>query len=357
MSTINKTDIHKAKRIQSANIQVKRPNDEAILGYELAMLEQTIAQPLNRPQSSWIQSRPISGRTANPQQFFQVYTKFTNLSSIDMPFEELFDRNERTLGATFARFGDLGYYSPIQRIGVYMQFSAKLKQEHLQEIIDLLQSISKQEKEESEAPIQLTIIEELNPFQKRHKTGINSGKQENENQRLPISLSLFPEYFEDVNEQLAPHEIAHRRFEEMVEEMGGNYDPAKLGFSNQVYVDPSEWPPHILKRMENSLQRYWHYIMNDLIKQNEVPRYNKQWMMNAFSLVDEGLLQNESSSREVFQEIFEDFKVAMKRSMLDYILRSPEERKRLHITLLPREWLCSAQRIAREGGFNTLLFP
>lgn len=47
----------------------------------------------------------------------------------------------------------------------------------------------------------------------------------------------------------------------------------------------------------------------------------------------------------------------MKRCMLDYILRSPEERKRLHITLLPREYPCSAHRIAREGGFNILLFP
>jgi len=43
MSTINKRDIHKAKRIQSANIQVKRPNDEAMLINELEMLEEIIA--------------------------------------------------------------------------------------------------------------------------------------------------------------------------------------------------------------------------------------------------------------------------------------------------------------------------
>ena len=79
--------------------------------------------------------------------------------------------------------------------------------------------------------------------------------------------------------------------------------------------------------------------------------------MNAFKLISEDLILNENCSRLVFVEIFETFKISMKKSMLDYILRSPEERRRLHIELLPRPWLCSAERIAREGGFNCLLYP
>ena len=43
--------------------------------------------------------------------------------------------------------------------------------------------------------------------------------------------------------------------------------------------------------------------------------------------------------------------------MLNYVLLSPLERKRLHIELLPRNVLCSSQRIAREGGYNMQLFP
>lgn len=46
----------------------------------------------------------------------------------------------------------------------------------------------------------------------------------------------------------------------------------------------------------------------------------------------------------------------MKKAMLDYVLRSPMERARLHIELIPRPVLCSAERIAREGGFNIHLF-
>ena len=52
----------------------------------------------------------------------------------------------------------------------------------------------------------------------------------------------------------------------------------------------------------------------------------------------------------------DDFKIAMKKAMLNYVLLSPEQRKRLHVTLLPRNILNSAERIAREGGFNLILF-
>jgi hypothetical protein len=39
-----------------------------------------------------------------------------------MPYPELFDRSERTYAATFARYGDLSYFTPVQRIGTYMEF-------------------------------------------------------------------------------------------------------------------------------------------------------------------------------------------------------------------------------------------
>ena len=80
-------------------------------------------------------------------------------------------------------------------------------------------------------------------------------------------------------------------------------------------------------------------------------------MVNCFNLISDELLKNEEFSKKVFQEIFDNFKLAMKKSMLDYILLCPDERKRLHIELLPRNILCSAQRISREGGFSIILYP
>ena len=43
-------------------------------------------------------------------------------------------------------------------------------------------------------------------------------------------------------------------------------------------------------------------------------------MSNALELIDPELLKNEELYRQVFQEIFENFKFSMKKAMLDYIL-------------------------------------
>jgi dynein heavy chain len=41
---------------------------------------------------------------------------------------------------------------------------------------------------------------------------------------------LYPEYFEDVNDEtLTPGDIARKVFQEMLDEMNGNYDPTYLG--------------------------------------------------------------------------------------------------------------------------------
>lgn len=95
-----------------------------------------------RAQSSLYGKRPISGNEVGPQQFFQKFQKYTTFNALDIPYENLFDRNERTYCATFAKFGDLGFYSPVQRIGAYMEYNAKLKLSHLKSIITLQKTIT-----------------------------------------------------------------------------------------------------------------------------------------------------------------------------------------------------------------------
>ena len=63
--------------------------------------------------------------------------------------------------------------------------------------------------------------------------------------REPVSLSLFPEYFEDKNENLTAVESANKYLNTMLIEMGGVYDPEYLGKSNYTYIDPSVWPVSI----------------------------------------------------------------------------------------------------------------
>ena len=59
-----------------------------------------------------LRSRPTTG------------TIFKKDKDYSLPFPELFDRTERTKAACYAKFGDLSYYTPVQRIGCYMNESA-----------------------------------------------------------------------------------------------------------------------------------------------------------------------------------------------------------------------------------------
>lgn len=62
-------------------------------------------------------------------------TAYKKDKNVELPYPELFDRSERTLACTFAKFGDLNYYTPLQRIGSYMDYSARLKRKLLINLI------------------------------------------------------------------------------------------------------------------------------------------------------------------------------------------------------------------------------
>ena len=55
-------------------------------------------------------------------------------------FPDLFDRSERTKCATFAKYGNLTYVTPLQRIGQYMDYGATLKRQHLINMITYLKT-------------------------------------------------------------------------------------------------------------------------------------------------------------------------------------------------------------------------
>ena len=137
-------------------------------------------------------------------------------------------------------------------------------------------------------------------------------------------------------------ELSLRKFNEMLAEMNGNYDPSLLCKENYIHFDREFWPENILKEVLISEERYRNYISGDHIRNDEVPKFKREWILNSFNLIKPELLRNEECSRYIVKEILELFREYMKRAMLDYILRSPEERKRLHITLLPRSFIHSA---------------
>ena len=52
------------------------------------------------------------------------------------------------------------------------------------------------EKDENEVPIQLALIDEINPFSVKDTSGVSATYTSEELKLEPVSLCLFPEYYE-----------------------------------------------------------------------------------------------------------------------------------------------------------------
>jgi dynein heavy chain len=106
------------------------------------------------------------------------------------------------------------------------------------------------------------------------------------------------------------------------------------------------------------MQRYNYYIESaDAIRTEEISKYKKEWMSKAIDLLPDGLIKEYPDElRILFQEIFNTYTVSMKKAILNYILRSPDERKRLHILMLPRPVPSSSTKISFNGGYNLSKF-
>lgn len=172
-------------------------------------------------------------------QYFQQFNKMTQFSQKEMPYEELFDRNERTIAATFVKFNDLDYHSPVQRIGSYYQYIVKLKQEQIFEIIDLKKTIHNSEKNKFEISIQLKIVNEVEISKGSNKPkATNTVFTEEDVNRIPITLCLFPEYLiQNDDDEYTQTELAQMLFNKMMDEMNGQYDPQYLCRSNYIHIE------------------------------------------------------------------------------------------------------------------------
>ena len=89
-----------------------------------------------------------------------------------------------------------------------------------------------------------------------------------------------------------------------------------------------------------------HYIDNpDSIRNDELSKYKKEWMKNALDLVPDYLLSaHPIQVKKIFHDVFHNYVRSMKQAIMEYILRSPDERKRLHILTLPHQVLTASER-------------
>ena len=269
-------------------------------------------------------------------------TVFNQDKDIDLPYPELFDRTERTIAAWYAKLGNLSHFTAVQRIGWYMDFSSRLKRKHLYDIIQYLKHNNIPQYDEDK------LDENFN------ENWLFIGQmpdEDPENERMTLSFNRQDKVIqlltdESPNEDEVPHIIYNV------------YDPGSI--MSEFWIPNSTlYSKKMIREMEVSLDRYKHYIEDpDGIRPSEISKYNKDWMTRALDMIYPNFLLKSYTEkiRELFQEILANYALAMKNAILNYILRSPIERKRLHILMIPREVPTSSTKIALRGGYSTKIY-
>ena len=276
-------------------------------------------------------------------------TIFKKDTDLGLPFPEIFDRTERTIAATFAKFGDLSYYTPVQRIGSYNDFSGRLKRKHLIDIINYLHTTTKGIKPKEDP---------LASSSDYHDNSLFHGFMPEE---LPISHSHSnqQQIQQQINTQMLETEnapqvsVLESPFSPAAEAI--EFDPAKICLPETKHYSHI-WSQPLLNQMSLSINRYIHYQQSEEIKTDELSKYKKRWMTNALNLIgDDNLLREfEESVRSLYQEVFQNYAYAMRKSIIDYVLICPAERRRLHILMLPRPVPPSSYKIAYSGGYSVV---
>jgi hypothetical protein len=112
--------------------------------------------------------------------------------------------------------------------------------------------------------------------------------------------------------------------------------------------------PHAMQDHDGSHARYWYYVLygvpNEIVA--PMPDAWKDKVMRLLS-TDLSLVSQEAidaSLRTMLSEMVGDYRNAVKRSVVDYALRSPKERRRVNILHPP-------QSVAVEWGVNDKILP
>ena len=97
------------------------------------------------------------------------------------------------------------------------------------------------------------------------------------------------------------------------------------------------WSKPLLKQLQLSILRMLKYIDKlDCIRDEELSQFKSEWILHALELIPMFLQKAfKGQIQQLYQEVQLTYKRSMKQAIMDYILRSPDERRRLHILMLP----------------------
>ena len=253
----------------------------------------------------------------------------------DSDLLEIFDRSQRTHAATLTKVGDYTYYRTYQRIGSFMDYSMHMKYEHLKNI---------------ESHVNQSHNNMLY-YKSKHST-------------LPIQHQLSSiitpsKYFNDPNSLfhgLMPYEYSYNTALPIDNTPSTTYDPINYldKYTNDYICNEAYYDKSFCAQVQTSINNYNKYIVSSKIHYNDLKTFNSNALKHALTCYVDVSLKHlyKTHIDSYLTEIEETYYNTLKRIIMNYILRSPHERKRLNITFIPRTTLPSSYTIALHGSFN-----
>ena len=257
-------------------------------------------------------------------------------SQADKDLLDIFDRAQKTHASTLGKVGNYEYYSTYQRIGSFMDFSQHLKIEALEKIgRDIYQNRRNLLEFQSKHNIQKPVFGELL---------INTCPH------FRDSNSLFHGFM--------PFEEEGQKMMNEYNKSNNIYDP--LDFLNKFIweeiFNEEKYSPEFMKNILTSVNNYKKYLDSEKFLMSDLKKFPKNlFKIKITKKIDVTININEFYKRLINDNVIEIEKLfydTIKRGIMNYILRSPFERKRLNILYYPNKILPASYTIAQYGSFN-----
>ena len=84
-----------------------------------------------------------------------------------------------------------------------------------------------------------------------------------------------------------------------------------------------KWAGAPLTTKEKDMLRYYYYIHNG-IDTRYVASINQRWFKRIMTMVPRRLLKNQKEIKKIHEEIKDDYLFAVKKSIVDFVLKEPE---------------------------------
>ena len=289
-------------------------------------------------QEQRLKSCPYVADLMNNYNNLNVKTYSIKTAQADTDLLEIFDRSQRTLAATLAKVGDYEYYTSFQRIGSFMDFSMHMKLEDIKNI-------------------------EKHISQNRNNMLCYQSKHNIQPPDRPISLINASPYFNDPNSMfhgLMPFEEEGQMLISELNKTSNTYDPIDFlpKYSSDDIFNEELYNEDFSKNVVTSIHNYNKYLVSEKIKKSDLKKCNVQTLKKIL------LSKLNFPYEEVYKEIIDSnmnqieelYYYTLKTIIMNYILRSPHERKRLNIIFYPRNTLPSSFTIAQHGSFNRVKY-